>query len=181
MWRPCYTMNSSSNEVFLPGYMKTLTDALSKKRLIWAIEIHMKFRKSAIGRMTSSCGWIILTSMIECIPSAYTGANCKSSAWHLTPVRYTSFCIKWRKISVKKELEENSLAVTSDGTTRLGEVIAFVVHFTSKWKIQQHLARKIPDEIYEWRRGSKINQHIFYQPWYSIPPCKSCNEGESQC
>ncbi len=78
------------------------------------------------------------------------------------------FILNEEKKRLKKELEGKSLAVTFDGTTRLGEVMAVVVRFISNWRIHQHvdslllpplhtyfLSIKILDKKYVWRGGSK--------------------------
>lgn len=51
------------------------------------------------------------------------------------------FILSEERKRVKAEIDGKSLAVTFDGTTRLGEVMAIVVRFISDWKIQQRLIR----------------------------------------
>ena len=51
------------------------------------------------------------------------------------------FILAEEKKMLKEEIKGKYLSVTSDGTTRLGKVLAIVIRFISDWKIQQRLVR----------------------------------------
>ena len=51
------------------------------------------------------------------------------------------FILQQEKENIKKEINNKTISVTFDGTSRLGEVFVLVVRFASEWSIQQRLIR----------------------------------------
>ena len=67
----------------------------------------------------------------------------EESGVRLTHSSHLADCIplllRQEKEALHKEVEGEPISVIFDGTTREGEVLAIVVRFMKKWKIEQHL------------------------------------------
>ena len=69
----------------------------------------------------------------------------EENAFRLTGTRHmldlVPFILNEEKARIRKEIEGKFIAVTFDGTSHLGEVLAVVLRFISEWTIQQRLVR----------------------------------------
>lgn len=43
---------------------------------------------------------------------------------------------KWENLEIREEIQGEDVAMTFDGTTRLGEALAIVICFCKGWKVQ---------------------------------------------